>query len=75
MLTFLFTKEYSVVADVPILIFAISPMASFSTSVSNSTFGEELSSAEASFSTDMPFKSAFISSWDNIPSISMIPPL
>ena len=59
--TFLFTNENNVVAAVPILIFEISPIASFSDSVN-------VSSAETSTSSEL-LSNAFISFCDNTPSI------
>ena len=58
--TLLFTSENSVVAAVPILILAISPIASFSDSVN-------ISSLESAAS--LLFNNAFISSCDKTPSM------
>ena len=60
-----------VVAEVPILILATSPIASFSMSVNNS-LSLTLSDAvlpELSFDKSIPLNNALISSWDNIPSM------
>ena len=76
MLTFRFTTENRVVADAPMLIFATSPMASFSASVNSvsSASGPSKDDAPASpADSSSPFKSALISSCDNIPSMLLFP--
>ena len=63
--TFLFTKENSVVAAVPMLILAISPMVSTSSGVSSSP----AAASDVSASGIPPLRRALISSWDNTPSL------
>ena len=80
--TFRLTREYSVVADEPILMLATSPMASFSTADSASEFTLLLESVVsctwlsfASSVKDIPFNNALISSCDSIPSMPYSPSL
>ena len=69
MTTLLFNKVDKVVAAVPMHILEISPTASFSSSVNTFPDAEDVSAIVLS---TPPASKAFISSWDNIPSINLL---
>ena len=79
-LTFWLSRELSVVAAVPMLMFDISPTASFSVALRENPSSEDeaLSASAVDVSPDplfIPESSALISSCDNIPSIITHSPL